>query len=150
MERERAAAAAGELSILFFFILVTGPRRSLSLKLSATRVYAPQIRGPLDYLTTTSCITCFAPASFHHGECLHTEKAHRLLHHSTLGLRVIKKKKNPALPRFPVRRWLLLFLFHLGCPPSYHLTWCVCGTKPLPLAPEGKGMFSPNRRHTTD
>jgi len=26
-------------------------------------------------------------------------KAHRLLHHSTLGLRVIKKKKNPKLAR---------------------------------------------------
>jgi len=31
---------------VFFFTLVTGPRRSLSLKLSDTRVYAPQIRGP--------------------------------------------------------------------------------------------------------
>ena len=28
----------------FFLTLVTGPRRSLSLKLSDTRVYAPQIR----------------------------------------------------------------------------------------------------------
>ena len=32
---------------LFFFILVTGPRRSLSLKLSDTRVYEPQIRARL-------------------------------------------------------------------------------------------------------
>ena len=31
----------------FFFTLVTGPRRSLSLKLSDTRVYAPQIRARL-------------------------------------------------------------------------------------------------------
>ena len=29
----------------FFFTLVTGPRRSLSLKLSSTRVYEPQIRA---------------------------------------------------------------------------------------------------------
>ena len=29
----------------FFFILVTGPRRSLSLKLSDTEVYEPQIRA---------------------------------------------------------------------------------------------------------
>jgi len=29
----------------FFFTLVTGPRRSLSLKLSDTRVYEPQIRA---------------------------------------------------------------------------------------------------------
>ena len=28
----------------FFFTLLTGPRRSLSLKLRDTRVYAPQIR----------------------------------------------------------------------------------------------------------
>ena len=27
--------------VFFFFILVTGPRRSLSFKLSDTRVYAP-------------------------------------------------------------------------------------------------------------
>ena len=31
----------------FFFTLVTGPRRSLSLKLSETRVYEPQIRARL-------------------------------------------------------------------------------------------------------
>jgi len=31
----------------FFFTLVTGPRRSLSLKLSDTRVYKPQIRARL-------------------------------------------------------------------------------------------------------
>ena len=31
----------------FFFTLVTGPRRSLSLKLSDTRVYGPQIRARL-------------------------------------------------------------------------------------------------------
>jgi len=31
----------------FFFTLVTGPRRSVSLKLRDTRVYAPQIRARL-------------------------------------------------------------------------------------------------------
>jgi len=36
------------LLLLFFCTLVTGPRRSLSLKLSDTRVYEPQIRGLLD------------------------------------------------------------------------------------------------------
>ena len=34
-------------SLLFFFTLVSGPRRSLRLKLSDTRVYAPRIRAPL-------------------------------------------------------------------------------------------------------
>ena len=33
------------LDVFFFFTLVTGPRRSLSLKLSDTKVYAPQIPG---------------------------------------------------------------------------------------------------------
>ena len=32
---------------LFFFTLVTGPRRSLSLKLNDTRVYEPQMRTRL-------------------------------------------------------------------------------------------------------
>ena len=32
----------------FFFTLVTGPRRSLGLKLSDTRVYEPQMRACLD------------------------------------------------------------------------------------------------------
>ena len=32
----------------FFFTLVTGPRRSLSLKLRGTRVYEPQIRAHLE------------------------------------------------------------------------------------------------------
>jgi len=31
--------------VFFFFTLVTGPRRSLSLKLSDARVYEPQIRA---------------------------------------------------------------------------------------------------------
>ena len=35
----------GSFSFFVFFTLVTGPRRSLSLKLSDTRVYAPQIQG---------------------------------------------------------------------------------------------------------
>ena len=41
------------LSLSFFFTLVTGPRRSLSLKLSDARVYEPQIRARLG--TTAHC-----------------------------------------------------------------------------------------------
>ena len=37
----------GQFSFFFFFTLVTGPRRSLSLKLSDTKVYEPQIRARL-------------------------------------------------------------------------------------------------------
>ena len=37
----------GAASQVFFFTLVTGPRRSLSLKLGDTRVYEPQIRARL-------------------------------------------------------------------------------------------------------
>ena len=41
----------GECVFFFFFTLVTGPSRSLSLKLGDTRVYEPQIRARLG--TTT-------------------------------------------------------------------------------------------------
>ena len=37
----------GYVDVFFFFTLVTGPRRSLSLKMSDTRVYEPQIRARL-------------------------------------------------------------------------------------------------------
>ena len=37
-------------SLFFFFTLVTGPRRSLSLKLSDTKVYEPHIRGVRGYI----------------------------------------------------------------------------------------------------
>ena len=40
--------------LLFFFTLVTGPRRSLSLKLSDTRVHEPQIRVQAFKLPGTS------------------------------------------------------------------------------------------------
>ena len=43
---------SGQL-LFFFFTLVTGPRRSLSLKLSDTKVYEPQIRASLGNHTTT-------------------------------------------------------------------------------------------------
>ena len=38
---------AVHVDVVFFFALVTGPRRSLSLKLSDVRVYEPQIRPRL-------------------------------------------------------------------------------------------------------
>jgi len=40
-----ASPAPGGCFFFFFFTLVTCPRRSLSLKLSETRVYEPQIRA---------------------------------------------------------------------------------------------------------
>ena len=40
-------AAFARFILFFFFTLVTGPRRSLSLKRSDTRVYEPQIRARL-------------------------------------------------------------------------------------------------------
>jgi len=43
--------------LTYFFTLVTGPRRSLNLKLSDTKVYEPQIRARLG--TTAHC--CEAP-----------------------------------------------------------------------------------------
>jgi len=41
----RGIGASPSETLLFFFTLVTGPRRSLSLKLSNTRVYEPQTLG---------------------------------------------------------------------------------------------------------
>jgi hypothetical protein len=41
------AAHRSKVFLLFFFTLVTVPRGSLSLKLSDTRVYEPQIRARL-------------------------------------------------------------------------------------------------------
>jgi len=41
----------------FFFTLVTGPRRSLSLKLSDTKVYEPQI--PLNPKLGEQLLACF-------------------------------------------------------------------------------------------
>jgi len=46
----------------FFFTLVTGPRRSLRLKLSDTRVYAPQIRVRLG--TTAHFCEVFTPSPY--------------------------------------------------------------------------------------
>ena len=40
-------AASSQVHLFFFFALVTGRRRSLSLKLSDTRVFEPQIRARL-------------------------------------------------------------------------------------------------------
>jgi len=39
--------ADSDVVFFFFFTLVAGPRRSLSLKLNDTRVYEPQIRARL-------------------------------------------------------------------------------------------------------
>jgi len=43
----------GARRIFFFFTLVIGPRRSLSLKLSDTQVYEPQIRRIFCRILTT-------------------------------------------------------------------------------------------------
>ena len=45
--RDAARKGQGAVFFLFFFTLVTCPRRSLSLELSDTRVYAPEIRARL-------------------------------------------------------------------------------------------------------
>jgi len=45
-----------EPKVIFFFTLVTGPRRSLSLKLSDTRVYEPQKRARLGHLEKPSAL----------------------------------------------------------------------------------------------
>ena len=54
-------------NLLFVFTLLTGPRRSLSLKLSDTRVYAPKLRaipnaiheGDMELKWSTNCAVSF-------------------------------------------------------------------------------------------
>ena len=53
------------LALVFFFTLVTGPRRSLSLKLSDTRVYEPQIRARLG----TTALNPEHGVGGHSGQC---------------------------------------------------------------------------------
>ena len=48
----------------FFFTLVTGPRRSLSLKLSDTRVYEPQIRARLGTTGSNPAPSTLHPAPY--------------------------------------------------------------------------------------
>ena len=47
MRRRRARPPGTSLLFFFFITRVTGPRRSLSLKLSDTRVYEPELRARL-------------------------------------------------------------------------------------------------------
>ena len=44
---EQSGADVEDHAVFFFFTLVTGPRRSLSLDFSDTRVYEPKIRARL-------------------------------------------------------------------------------------------------------
>ena len=48
VENQFAPHTDKNLVFFFFFTRVTGPRRSLSLKLSDTKVYEPQIRALLE------------------------------------------------------------------------------------------------------
>ena len=86
----------------FFFTLVTGPRRSFSLKLSDTRVFEPQIRARLGTTAHLCRVVVLVASSIrfapHLNRCPSPRgglvfKAHRLMYHTTLGSRVIKKKK---------------------------------------------------------
>ena len=65
----------------FFFTLVTGPRRSLSLKLSDTRVYEPRIRARLG---TT--------AHFWGGEEAGGNVQENALNHAYRGTSLIRKR----------------------------------------------------------
>jgi len=81
----------------FFFTLVTGPRRSLGLKLSDTRVYTPQIRARLG--TTTHF--CEAPSP-------HQDDDNMFRFDFSIirgpASRVIKKKMFKRTPAFSAQR----------------------------------------------
>jgi len=65
----------------FFFTLVTGPRRSLSLKLSDTKVYEPQTR-----VMRPLCIQDGSNNSTWSGACLACRASLHLTHSLTLSL----------------------------------------------------------------
>ena len=76
---------------IFFFTLVTGPRRSLSLKLSDTRFYeSMSLSFAAKQVTRQHMGTPSVVQRFRGGLVF---KAHRRVYHSTLGLRVTKKKQ---------------------------------------------------------
>ena len=68
--------STGGALLFLFFTLVTGPRRSLRLKLSDTRVYEPQIRARLGTTAQEeqTIFTSFMPCPPKH---LHTASEHR-------------------------------------------------------------------------
>jgi len=98
--------SAAEAPLFFFFTLVTGHRRSLSLKLSDTRVYEPHIRARLGTtahfcrvvilkLNPKSCtlkqVLEMCPQLKQEGSY---SRRIDFLYHSTLGLRVIKEEAS--------------------------------------------------------
>ena len=61
---DRATRVESRDFFFFFFTLVTGPRRSLSLKLSDTRVYEPQTRAWNPVTPKPACrVACVGVAS---------------------------------------------------------------------------------------
>ena len=64
-----------------------------SLELSDTQAYEPQIRA----LLGTASNFCEYEKQFRRGIVF---EAHRLVYHSTLGLRVMKKKRRSSSPKF--------------------------------------------------
>ena len=84
-----AATAAVGGTLLLFFTLVTGPRRSLSLKLSDTRVYEPQIDTSLHVSTRRGALPALlstdrAGSVVAHKRCTNVGapiEAHRLLYY---------------------------------------------------------------------
>ena len=86
-----------------FSSLDAGLRRPLNLELSDTKVYGPYTRAHLGLLgghcpvqSTVAALSAFIKVQRFRGGLVF--KAHRLfVNHSTLGLRVIKKKKSALL-----------------------------------------------------
>jgi len=168
------------LLLFFFFTLVTGPRRSLHLKLSDTRVYEPQIRyrdggrvasrrllpapvrrervvgvhgceedqlkrcyGLLPESQNLALTALYVPYSLDSGPLRFRGglvfKAHRLLYHSTLGLRVIKKKVHGCtIARFAFRE------SGLGCQVSgatFRVSGAGCRVKDFGFRVQGFGCM---------
>jgi len=104
---------------VFFFTLVTGPRRSLRLELSDTRVSARQIQARLG--TTWSVYTSTtAPVCMQRG-CLAPEAA------SGSGALVLCIEPTSSLPvlQIPILNYEISYerVPRTGSPPPPHLRW---------------------------
>jgi len=140
-ERTPLQPSSQRCSFSLFFILVTGPRSSVSLKLSDTRVYEPQIRARLGTTVLKpeiwsrrgprmrSSSTADSKTAMVERLTPYTMEAYlRLLdcvYHATLGLRVIMKKKEPEVQPLTARASYALFLHRRlkdrdGPNPLYH------------------------------
>ena len=100
----------------FFFTLVTGPKRSLSLKLSDTRVYEPQIRARL--VTTAHPFPSLSTDRQSAACPVLTVKSHSMTHPSVVNWAHDVLGQYPSLyaSQFTIEPGVPFHLFPVACP----------------------------------